>query len=984
MQLYSKFVGTKPSHSKNQPKQNIHKFLVNIDNSLNKITPVSGGDTVYILAIDKGAYGFKVFLDEIKKYLCELISTIPSEIYVVFYSYVKENWINSPSVDVIKFDKTTKLDEFREKVNSINPVGQSCLSSSFEALTNIFIENDRKLFSIGYMTNYLNSNDAEFGEKFKKFSNHISTLVNNCVFHFLSYSESDISYIEQVLKISSVGSSYQYCNNLSSLYRKFKNMIDTMSTNYYAITFSQASTGSDVVVSENYWENPNKLSGYIFVTLFENEKLSDEYLTPQIITKTKNPKSRVTTIYAAQQILDGSLFNVNGEECIDMMDYIEYCIKHRLKAIFDCNEDEYYIKKHVLGKFSNKLRFYYDELLKIVDKIIKNVHDDSRRFQIARAKKAEKNMKTVAKFCYKFTKNNVDNELYCKICQLMYEPQLTPEKLVESYDFLKLKKIRHVLSVEYDELKICELSKKSVAQLLENSDYPCLALNIVVEHGKFVKIEEIHPFIVSANMFCDLIKLYSGIFSLPISKKVNMIFPLYFEDNDNLYLEFNKILGRTMNHIKFNDKVTIWPFIVLSKSLQLIKNENTCTYQVIANSMMELCKKIYQDNKLDDFLVTNLEHFKNGNLGIFLKNIENIEAFAMHIFVSKFLKKENLLFDEEKNLELIRLLVFEELRRSLHGVKKYNITDNDLMNFLNIDRDVWIVNFEGRYIDSIINYINETKKILGDNFEKCLDSTEDNYPPIIDNDEIKFQFDEVSDLMIADMHLDILSEEIRCIYDKICKIYDGVISKSIQLYCDLLDINIEATLQNLGIDTSEKIIMFSLQIYMYHHDNKFYGALSELDGKYIDPFSQEECREYIKNTFTRLILEERRHIIDTINMCYDGFKEIKTFIFETSTNLSEVAGALRGVRVGLNISKFCDKLKTAKCPNAGEKIKMITDGNYLGVRLLSDSDTYKFGKKTGKRIWANNPNVLEQEEWDRLLVKSSTISNFNRFYQPVK
>src|SRR5690606_28205658 len=106
MKLYAKFVANKPNLSNhlNSKTYKIHKFLVEIDNTSNKIN--LNHNTIYIFAIDKGSNRTSIFLDKIKDCLCNFIKNQKMKIYIIFYSYVEEEPAKKvPSTNVMQFDE---------------------------------------------------------------------------------------------------------------------------------------------------------------------------------------------------------------------------------------------------------------------------------------------------------------------------------------------------------------------------------------------------------------------------------------------------------------------------------------------------------------------------------------------------------------------------------------------------------------------------------------------------------------------------------------------------------------------------------------------------------------------------------------------------------------------------------------------------------------------------------------------------------------
>lgn len=119
---------------------------------------------------------------------------------------------------------------------------------------------------------------------------------------------------------------------------------------------------------------------------------------------------------------------------------------------------------------------------------------------------------------------------------------------------------------------------------------------------------------------------------------------------------------------------------------------------------------------------------------------------------------------------------------------------------------------------------------------------------------------------------------------------------------------------------------------------------------YMNPWTQSN--EYILHWIKKSIEDEK---IIGINQFISNKAKIesndKAGVFAYSENLNEAAGALMGSRIGdTNFRSFHLELCKGSAILVHEKVKMLLQGNYLGVRLFKDLKSWNMGKKKRNKL----------------------------------
>mmetsp|Transcript_32502 Transcript_32502/g.32230 ORF Transcript_32502/g.32230 Transcript_32502/m.32230 type:complete len:893 (+) Transcript_32502:457-3135(+) len=177
------------------------------------------------------------------------------------------------------------------------------------------------------------------------------------------------------------------------------------------------------------------------------------------------------------------------------------------------------------------------------------------------------------------------------------------------------------------------------------------------------------------------------------------------------------------------------------------------------------------------------------------------------------------------------------------------------------------------------------------------------------------------------------------------------------------------TLDSAGLTTNEQKLALIFQSLRDKKNSDRKDAFS--NGTYIDIFNPDQALAFIQKVYTQTVIREaqayRNQIITEMN---SKQYEQRSIEFACTTNLEEAAGCLYGVKQGSSeFKQFYRQLMLPHAQFAAHKLKMLTHGEYQGVKLVLD--TLKSNKlvtwipkdKVFHKIWFPNVNKTLKEDW---------------------
>lgn len=184
-----------------------------------------------------------------------------------------------------------------------------------------------------------------------------------------------------------------------------------------------------------------------------------------------------------------------------------------------------------------------------------------------------------------------------------------------------------------------------------------------------------------------------------------------------------------------------------------------------------------------------------------------------------------------------------------------------------------------------------------------------------------------------------------------------------------------ANVSEIGIDTPIKQLMFVIQTVTQKVNADRREAIQK--GLYVSPFDQAAAEAYLTKLYTDTVVLERENRKSKIlaeREKNSGSANAQKFAI--TKDVYEAAGIFYGIFRGSNIfHEFHKSLRIPNCPLVLEKVKMMTSGQYLGVKLLMDdmkkpnSDIvngyvlWKPTKQHAYKIWHPNRSQGTLEQW---------------------
>ena len=190
------------------------------------------------------------------------------------------------------------------------------------------------------------------------------------------------------------------------------------------------------------------------------------------------------------------------------------------------------------------------------------------------------------------------------------------------------------------------------------------------------------------------------------------------------------------------------------------------------------------------------------------------------------------------------------------------------------------------------------------------------------------------------------------------------------------------TLESIGLITNEQKLALILTSYRDHRNAERKEVINS--GKFLNIFNPLEALNIVQEIYTGVVIREMlNYKSQLLAEMSKGQSEEKALQFATTLDLDEAAGLLYGIKQGsTDFHKFSYQLMKPSTNLPCQKLKMLTHGEYLGIKLVMDTikniDIVKWNptKKYFNKLWTIYADKTQKEEWiDACPDKAQKIEN---------
>jgi len=550
----------------------------------------------------------------------------------------------------------------------------------------------------------------------------------------------------------------------------------------------------------------------------------------------------------------------------------------------------------------------------------------------------------------------------------------------------------------------CLISYKDWFDALQDGDCFCLTFDAARAEGgimdpSLVTIKSINTTQLTAESFLDSAlfitrsgQLIKGVgqHGAPASTLVKGlpeeiitgILPLYInEDNWKVAkLRMKPLLAWTIAQdvLAYEPKqMTVLPFVLMAKAAI---SQNTEHKKFQFKLIADTCAAIYRDNKemiLPDLKVKLDSYLAKPDVRT-VDQIPNNRVFLCHLYVA--LKEGDIKL--EQILPILPHIMEEELRRN--GPKVDLDIHEFYMKILNVD----IAKYVTPYITAFRAEL-DSKKGTTSQAEKFKALVKDMHielkapeevkgigkeeekapvkPAPVSESEVKFEFDTT---VLCER-----AEKVVQRYNDQFKNAEWNVPQTVALL-NLFDVKPYGNIEEMGLDTAAKKLAFCIQSSIQKANADRRDAIAK--GLYISPFDHAASENFIKKLYAEQAILERNNQKSKVLAEIEknaGFEDAAKFA--QTKDIYDAAGILHGtLRGSAMFHHFHQALRSPGIPLIVEKCKMLTSGQYLGVKLIMDDMkspqdvvngfvVWRPKKKHCFKIWEPNRAQAPLEEWQK-------------------
>ena len=401
----------------------------------------------------------------------------------------------------------------------------------------------------------------------------------------------------------------------------------------------------------------------------------------------------------------------------------------------------------------------------------------------------------------------------------------------------------------------------------------------------------------------------------------------------------------------------VFPFAVLVKALEDSETEFS---KFQCQILKETCLAIYNDSR--DFMACNTKKHFSKHIDKpshrLPKHIPSNSIFVCQLWAA------SMMGDVDKP-ELIFPFIFEEEVRRRMDTKKEITFQEFAVKLLGIEKT--------HYADLVKHTLTATdskySKIFQDLRSKehitptCDTNTPDNVETT-KRQQVKFEINEIPDLSI-------LTPRAQGFIDRIEKSMakSGVLNRILSSFTVFEHTFRYTSLESIGLITNEQKLCLILQSYRDKRNQDRKEIIRS--GKYYNIFNPEEAAKSIKEIYIAAITREAlSYKASLANEMKNGATKEVALQFGLTSDLEKAAGCLYGVKQGS--ADFCLFYKQLMLPTSlyvCQKLKMMTHGHFMGIKLIMDDIKGKPfvswcpNTKVINKIWKVHENDTDKSQW---------------------
>lgn len=392
-----------------------------------------------------------------------------------------------------------------------------------------------------------------------------------------------------------------------------------------------------------------------------------------------------------------------------------------------------------------------------------------------------------------------------------------------------------------------------------------------------------------------------------------------------------------------------FPFAILARA---IEDSDSEFLKFQCELLKDTCIAVYQDNKqaMLPYIKGTFERAIDNPLNRLPEFIPSNSIFLAQLWAA------TVCGDISKPELLFPYLFEEEVRRRM-DTKKEITPQAFALKILNIDTSTYIEEARNSVLSLDSKY-----------FQMFQDLKAQNHITSTPKGPLKDQMSKLEFSFTG--RIETLSPRAATFLEKITKSINkgGIIYKCMKLM-EMYGGAQYTTLESIGLITNEQKLALLLQSYKEHRNSERKEALNS--GKFCNVFDPDQALKCVQEIYSATVVREaqmyRAKLVEDVS---SKQSEQRSLQFATTLDLDEAAGCLYGVKQGSSdFTKFYKQLMKTTTNLACQKLKMLTYGEYLGIKLIVDniknSEFVRWNpnKKVFNKIWTTHIETVSKEEW---------------------
>lgn len=566
---------------------------------------------------------------------------------------------------------------------------------------------------------------------------------------------------------------------------------------------------------------------------------------------------------------------------------------------------------------------------------------------------------------------------------------------------MNFKDIQEKYKNELESYGHCLISYKDWFDALQDGDCFCLTFDAERAEGgimdpSLVVIKAINTTQLTAESFLDSALFITragqiikgvGQHGAPASSLVNGlpeevitgVMPLYINEEHwkVARLRLKPLLAWTIAQdvLAYEPKqLIVLPFLLLAKAAIDQGSEHK---QKQFKLILDTCSAIYRDCKeliLPDLKSKCAEYLTKPEVRT-ADVIPNNRVFLLHLYVASQAGD----IDSKQVLSILPYVMEEEIRRN--GPK----LDVDINEFykklLDVDEAAYVVPYIKAFVDEINKDFEGKAAGKGESFklmlkEKNIEIKEEQKVPAGGAEETKGAVPkpkEEEKILVDTTKMGERASKLIERYNQLLTKAEWNVAQTAGL-CNLFGIKPYNTIQEMGIDTPAKQQAFAIQTMTQKVNADRREAIQK--GLFVNSFDEAAAVEFVRKKYVETVTMERNN--QKSKIIADRQKTSASASapqFAATKDLYEAAGLLHGILRGtMNFHEMHKALRTPHCPEVIQKIKMLSTGQFMGIKLIMDEMknpkelsngfvTWKATKKHAYKIWKENKGDYPLAQW---------------------